>query len=85
MNCRYYYWDNEFRTKDKEECLQTCADKYGIGHQKLFGIGVMDVIFLDSSKSFSNSWCLRMYSNKKKTSVPFTLYEPNKVYSRYPF
>ena len=81
----YYYWDNNFVT-DNQETLQQCYEKYGIGRQKIPNSPcMMDVIFLDDTRSFGNSWCLKAYHKNKGTNIPVRLCENDKVYGQCPY
>lgn len=76
-NNQYYYWSNTTTNKDGEN-LETCLEKYGTGVQKLNGNRfIMECIFLDESRSFGNSWCLRCYNAKTKVNVVMKMYEEN--------
>jgi hypothetical protein len=82
MEGRYYYWDNNY-INDKGENLQECFDKYGTGIQNMNKQVRYEVIFLDETKSFGNSWMLRAYSRQTGDNVPVTLYEKDKVYGKH--
>jgi len=78
----YYYWDSNF-VNNQGETLEQCANKYGIGKQNLSKKIIMEVIFLNESKDFGYSWCLRSYNKATNNNIPVKLYENNKVEGVY--
>ena len=54
------YWSDEFRNKNGED-LDTCLRLYGWGVNRDVQRALkITVIFLDDTRSFGNSWLIRM-------------------------
>jgi|LakMenE18May11ns_1017448.scaffolds.fasta_scaffold9958587_14 hypothetical protein len=82
QNRTYYYWDDCFYNKNGLS-LRDCYNRYGLGKQQICNDALtMEVIFLDESKSFGNSWALRVYDRQNK-NVPLRLYEKDKIYGKF--
>lgn len=83
----YYYWSNTFRNK-KGESLSICLEKYGTGVSILppkIGNFVVEFIFLDKSRNFAKTWCLRCYDLETGINLPVKIYEENpdeKIYGK---
>ena len=79
----YYYWDETYQSNEGKT-LQECFDAYGTGTQKFLRRSArMEVIFLDATRDFGNSWMLRCYHTATGENIPVTLYEPNKIYGQH--
>ena len=82
QNRTYNYWDDCFYNKNGLS-LRDCYNLYGLGIQQICNDTLtMEVIFLDESKSFGNSWALRVYDRQNK-NVPLRLYEKDKIYGKF--
>lgn len=82
---QYYYWDYSF-LNNQGLTLKECFVNFGTGTQNLNKQIRMEVIFLDDTQDFGNSWCLRCYDRSTKQNIPVRLYEQkphNKVYGRH--
>ena len=79
----YHYWDGDFQNHQGKS-LQQCFDEYGTGVQVVRPGVIMEVVFLDSRRTYGYSWMLRCFYATTGKNVEVRTYEAHRVPGVHP-